>query len=74
MTKLILTLFIGYVLYRFVMRILLPVLKVTVHTSRQMRKMQEHMNKAQQQTPQPRPQAKKQTPVEGSYIDFEEIK
>ena len=67
--------YLGYILlaiilYRFVTRFLIPVAKVTRQTSRKMREMQDAMQQMQQQPPK----AEKPKPVEGTYIDYEEVK
>ncbi|MCB9047398.1 MAG: hypothetical protein H6550_14790 [Chitinophagales bacterium] len=57
---------------RFVTRFVMPVFQVTRTVQSKMREMQEQMEKMQHQE-----EAKshaRQKPIEGDYIDFEEVK
>lgn len=67
--KFILFLVILYMLVRFVMRFLLPVLKITRMTHQQMNDMRRRMDEMQGGK-SPRQQKR----VDGDYIDYEEVK
>lgn len=72
MMKIILWTLLFYVLFRFITRFVLPILKVTRMASSRMRDMQQQMEEMQQKanTP-PAPERKVK---EGDYIEYEEIK
>lgn len=70
-----------YLLYRFVFNFLIPVARTTRQVREQFRTMQEMQEgMGQPQAQQSRPQQPQQDerpgmrPVDGDYIDFEEIK
>ncbi len=60
-------------LFRFIMRIVLPVMQVTSATQKKMREMQNQMEEMQKKAANPEPKAKPRR-VEGDYIDYEEVK
>lgn len=62
-----------YFLFRFIVRFVIPVARVTRMASSRMREMQDQMNQMQQQANNPNP-APKPKPVDGEYIDYEEVK
>ncbi|HEY0271983.1 MAG TPA: DUF4834 family protein [Chitinophaga sp.] len=80
----IFVIFIGYLLYKFVFNFLVPVVRTTRQVRRQMQDMQQHMQeqlRQQQQAQQSMrnnrqqsPSAAPKGPIEGDYIDFEEVK
>lgn len=74
MTRILIWTAIFYILFRFVTRFLLPVLRVTRVASTRMREMQQQMEDMQAKANNPGPAASKPKPVEGDYIDYEEIK
>ena len=73
MMKIILWTLVFYVLFRFITRFVLPILKVTRMASSRMRDMQQQMEEMQQKAnnPSPAPEPKIK---EGDYIEYEEIK
>lgn len=73
--KYILYFILFFYLFRFIRRFLLPLFYVTRQTGVHMRRMQEQMNNMQQkqQAPQP-PRREKPRQVDGTYIDYEEVK
>jgi len=66
--RFVLFLIVLYLVIRFVMRFLLPVMKLTSMTHSHMKDMRNKMNEMQQRqhTPPKR--------VDGDYIDYEEVK
>jgi hypothetical protein len=66
-------LFLG--LYRFVTRILLPILRISSAVRGQMRNMQQQANKQYGNNPQSNAgyQAKQTSPKKGDYIEYEEV-
>lgn len=75
--KYILYILLGFLLFRFVVRFLLPVYKTGRHIKKQFDEMQQRMQDNLQQqannTPPPPQQSAGKKP-EGEYIDFEEVK
>jgi len=68
-------LLIFFFLFRFLARFLLPVFKITRQASQHMRHMQQQMNEMQQRQQQPPPPPKAAPrQVDGTYIDYEEVK
>lgn len=67
--KFVLFLFIIFLLIRFVMRFLLPIMKMTRMTHKHMNDMRQKMDNMQQQN-----NSTKQRRVDGDYIDYEEVK
>jgi membrane protein insertase Oxa1/YidC/SpoIIIJ len=74
MIKMILWALFFYIMFRFVTRFLLPVIKVTRTASAKMREMQAQMEQMQQKANNPAPSPKQPKVQEGDYIDYEEIK
>jgi Sec-independent protein translocase protein TatA len=80
MFKLIIYLFLGWLLYKLVFDFIIPVYKTTKQVRRQMSDMQQHMRDQYQQQQQAQQQsAQRPTPTQkvsdkGDYIDFEEVK
>ena len=75
--ELVITIFILYLLYKFVYNILLPVSKATTTVRDQMRHMQEEQMRNQPQqknTPTSAAGRNSSTTTDGEYIDFEEVK
>ncbi|GEP95018.1 hypothetical protein [Chitinophaga cymbidii] len=78
--KLLLYIFIGWILYKLVFDFIIPVYNSTKHVRRQMRDMQQHLRdqyQQQQQQNQPPPPPQKEPAKQrdkGDYLDFEEIK
>ena len=76
MMKIILYVLLIWVVFQFVTKLVIPVYRTTRQIKKGFREMQEKMN-AQQgndfNQPQQEP-AKKTSPKEGDYIEFEEIK
>ena len=70
--KYVLLFFLFYVLFKFVTRILIPVLRAGRTVKAQMREMQSRMEEMQQQASTPQPSKPKV--VDGDSIDYEEIK
>lgn len=65
--KLVLLLLAGYFLIRFMLRFVLPVVRIVTATQRQVQNLNNQMN----QTKEPE---KKGHRIDGDYIDFEEVK
>jgi hypothetical protein len=80
MLRILLFIFLGYLLFQFIFRFLIPVIRTTRQVKRGFREMNSRMNEfmSQQgtQSSEPaKPQAdKKEKSQAGDYIDFEEIK
>ncbi|MBO9153004.1 hypothetical protein ACFOTA_12365 [Chitinophaga sp. GCM10012297] len=79
--KLIISIIVGWVLYKLIFDFIIPVYRGTKHVRRQMRDMQDTMRQQfEQQQQQQRRQQAPPPPAEpvkrdkGDYIDFEEIK
>lgn len=81
--KLLLYIFIGWILYKLVFGFIIPVYNSTKHVRRQMRDMQEHLRdqyqqqqqQQQQSAPPPPPQKEPaKSRDKGDYLEFEEIK
>ncbi|PUZ26651.1 hypothetical protein GA0116948_102185 [Chitinophaga costaii] len=80
----IFVIFVGYLLYKFVFNFLLPVVRTTRQVRRQMHDMQQHMQEQFRQQQQPQQSmhnnmnqgtsSQPKRPIEGDYIDFEEVK
>lgn len=69
--KLIIYFLLLYVLYRFITRFVIPMVRVTRTANDQLRKMQQRMQDMEQQM-QPPAASRKNT--EGDYIDYEEVR
>lgn len=76
--KFLLGVLVGYIVYKFLVELVFPVVQTTRQVRQQFRdihqKMQEQANQGQQSSP-PQPEQKQngRQPV-GDYIDFEEVK
>ena len=69
--------FLAYLLYQFVFRLVLPIYRTTRQVRKGFREMQEKMNQHQQPRSQQRTQAsgfETNKNTQGDYIDFEEVK
>jgi hypothetical protein len=67
--RIILFVIVGYMLYKFATRFLMPIMKITKMTSNhlhEMRQKMEHMEQKQNHQTTKR--------VDGDYIDYEEVK
>jgi hypothetical protein len=70
--KFLLLTLVFYLVLRFVLRIVLPAVKLGRMANSRMREMQQKMEEMQQQAQNPAPGKPKV--VDGDYIDYEEIK
>lgn len=64
--RILLLLFIGYFLVRFILRFVLPVVRMVSATQKQMRNLNDKMDQMK------KTESKKK--IDGDYIDFEEVK
>jgi len=71
--RLLLYLLLGIILYRFIVRFLLPLFQITKMTGSQLRRMQREMEEMQQRADGREQRPAKET-KRGDYIDYEEIK
>ncbi len=71
MLKVIFYTFAAILLYRFVFRFMIPLMKVTKTATDKVRQMQQQMNDMQDRS---RKEDKPPTVKEGDYIDYEEVK
>lgn len=73
-------LFIGYLLYKFIFGFIVPIARTTKQVRRQMQDMQSHMQEQFRQQQQQQEAVNNAThgaakrPIEGDYIDYEEVK
>jgi len=67
--RFVLFLFILFLVIRFIMRFVMPIMKLTRMTHSHMNDMRKKMEDMQQQVNTPRPKR-----VDGDYIDYEEVK
>lgn len=73
-------LFVIYIVYKFVFDFIIPVYKTTRQMQQKMNDMQQRMQQNQQQQAQNRnhnsgqPAATPTQPMQGDYIDYEEVK
>ena len=78
--KELLVIFVGYLLYRLVFNFIVPVARTTRQVRKQMQDMQSHMQEQfrqqqqQQQAMNNATQGAPKRPIEGDYIDYEEVK
>ncbi|OJW83451.1 MAG: hypothetical protein BGO69_08225 [Bacteroidetes bacterium 46-16] len=71
MVKVLITAFVIVVLYRFLTRFVFPVFKLTKQARDHMQKMQQQMQDMEQQRQQGTQHSK---PLDGDYIEYEEVK
>ena len=77
MFKLLIELFLFYILYKFIFELVIPIFKTTRQVQKKMNEFQQNMNKQAEtnrtsSTNMDRPSVSK--PKNEDYIDFEEIK
>jgi len=77
MLRLIIWLFVIFVVVRVVLTVLLPVLRLTTAVGVQMRRVRremEEMERRSAQQSQPQPQPRRSVQQDGDYIDYEELR
>jgi hypothetical protein len=67
--RIILFVIIGYMIYKFATRFLMPIMKITKMTHGHMNEMRKKMENMEQQH-----QNQRSKRVDGDYIDYEEVK
>ena len=73
--KFIILALIFWVIFRVVVKYIIPIFRMTRAASAQMRQMQEQMNNMQNNNrPQAAPTVKSSSAKEGDYIDYEEVR
>ncbi len=77
MFKLLIELFLFYLLYKFIFELVIPIFRTTRQVRKKMNEFQQNMNKQAENNPTSHESAAKPTaskPKSDDYIDFEEIK
>ena len=77
MFKLLIELFLFYLLYKFIFELVIPIFKTTLQVKRKMNEFQQNMNKQAETNRTSSENTAKPTaskPKSDDYIDFEEIK
>ena len=77
MFKLLVELFLFYLLYKFIFELVIPIFRTTRQVQKKMNEFQQNMNKAAENNRTSNESAAKPTaskPKSNDYIDFEEIK
>lgn len=72
--KLIITVLVLFFIARFVLRFVLPVIRVTRQAQSSINDLRSRMEAMQQQQPSAQPDNKQRPAVDGEYIDYEEVK
>jgi len=72
--KFIILTLIFWVIFRVLVKYVIPVFRMTRSATAQMRKMQEQMNSMNNNNRQEAPHAKPRVAKEGDYIDYEEVR
>ncbi len=75
MLKVLFWLFLCGLIYRVVFSYLLPILRMTSAANDHVRNMRQQMKEMEQRMNQPQAEApRKAAPIDGDYIDYEEVK
>ena len=75
MIKLVLELFVLYIIYKFVFELILPVYKTTKHIKKKMNEMNDHLENQQRKNQSfSSSNQDKKNEKSNDYIDYEEIK